>query len=177
MSNYRRVRIPGGTYFFTVNLLDRQSQLLVKYIDLFRSAVRETRARYPFHIDAWVVLPDHTHCVWTLPSGNENYSQCWRAIKYHFSRHLPETVAVSSRRERRVWQKRFWEHAIRDDADHEAHIDYCHINPVKHGWAARARDWPYSTFHRDVRAGFYPLDWATDIADVAGEKTGEARSG
>jgi putative transposase len=177
MSDYRRARIPGGTYFFTVNLLDRQSQLLVKHIDLFRRAVRETLARHPFHIDAWVVLPDHTHCVWTLPPGDENYSQRWRSIKHHLSRHLHEIEAVSSVRERGIWQKRFWEHTIRDDTDHEAHINYCYINPVKHGWVVHARDWPYSTFHRDVRAGLYPLDWAIDIMDTAGEKTGEARNG
>jgi putative transposase len=181
MSDYRRVRVPGGTYFFTTNLLDRQSQLLVKHIDLFRQAVRETRVRHPFHIDAWVVLPDHTHCVWTLPPGDENHSQRWRSIKHHFSRHLPETGSISSvyarRRERDIWQKRFWEHAIRDDADYEAHIDYCYINPVKHGWAEQAKDWPYSTFHRDIRAWLYPLDWATGVMDLAEEETGEARNG
>ncbi len=175
MSNYRRNRVPGGTYFFTVNLLDRSSRLLTENIDAFRAAVRQVRARNPFHIDAWTVLPDHTHCVWTLPPGDTDYSARWKAIKIAFAKTLPKTERLSAVRlrkgERGIWQRRFWEHTIRDERDYAAHIDYVHINAFKHGLVRRVADWPYSTFHRYVEAGIYPSDWAgkMDIL-VVGER-------
>ena len=166
MPDYRRNRVPGGSYFFTVKLLDRASRLLVEHIDLLRDSVRRVRRERPFHIDAWVVLPDHMHCVWTLLAGDANYSDRWKAIKTRFSRSLPkiEQVSVVGRRrgERGIWQRRFWEHTIRDEADYAAHIDYVHVNPLKHGLVTRLQDWPYSSFHRYVAAGVYPEDWATD---------------
>jgi putative transposase len=167
MPDYRRLRIPGGTYFFTVNLLERYpNDLLVRHVDELRNAVRRVRRRHPFHIDAWVVLPDHLHTVWTLPPGDDDYANRWRAIKQHFSRALADTERRSDvrwrRHERGIWQRRFWEHAVRDDADFAAHIDYVHINPLKHGYVERVRDWPFSTFHRYVRSGIYPSDWACD---------------
>jgi putative transposase len=117
-----------------------------------------------FHIDAWVILPDHLHCVWTLPPGDDDFTNRWRMIKQGFSKALPMTERRSSvriaRGERGLWQRRFWEHAIRDDGDYAAHVDYCHINPLKHGYVKRVADWPYSTFHRYVERGVYPLDWA-----------------
>ncbi|MBS1154897.1 MAG: transposase [Proteobacteria bacterium] len=179
MSDYRRNRVPGGTYFFTVNLLDRQSRLLVERIDLLRDAVRHVKHRRPFHIDAWVVLPDHLHAVWTLPEDDADYSGRWREIKKAFAKALPETEWRSPVRlkngERGIWQRRFWEHTIRDEADYAAHLDYAHINPVKHGWVERVADWPHSSFHRAVVQGIYPADWAAAPEDLAaGERVESA---
>jgi putative transposase len=163
MPNYRRNRVPGGTYFFTVNLRDRRGDLLVAEIAALRAAVRQTRRRRPFYIDGWVVLPDHTHCLWTLPPGDTDYSGRWRAIKGAFARSLPMTEARSSvqrrRGERGVWQRRFWEHTIRDDDDYAAHMDYIHFNPVRHGLVAEVSAWPFSSFHRCVARGIYPACW------------------
>ncbi|MDO9424562.1 MAG: transposase [Methylobacter sp.] len=177
MPNYRRYRVPGGTYFFTVNLLERYSNdLLVRHIDTLRTVVQETRKRWPFHIDAWVVLPEHLHCVWTLPAGDDDNANRWRVIKQGFSKALPITERRSAvrvaRGERGIWQRRFWEHVIRDDEDYAAYIDYCHINPMKHGLVKQVADWPYSTFHRYVEEGLYPLDWAASpsIRFVDGER-------
>jgi putative transposase len=175
MPDYRRNRVPGGTYFFTVNLRDRRSDLLVAQIETLRAAVRWTRARRPFHIDAWVVLPEHMHCLWTLPPGDSDYSGRWRAIKQRFSRSLPATETLSSvqqrRDERGIWQRRFWEHTIRDENDYAAHMDYVHFNPVKHGLVANASAWPYSSFHRCVAAGVYRACWSSGGGPVhAGER-------
>ena len=179
MPDYRRIRIPGGTYFFTVNLLQRYpNDLLVRHIAELRDAVRRVRRRRPFHVDAWVVLPDHLHAVWTLPPGDDDYAKRWRTIKQHFSRALQQVEHRSEVRRRRdergIWQRRFWEHAIRDDADYAAHVDYVHINPLKHGYVERVRDWPHSTFRRHVESGVYPIDWADDpgIGDIRGERRG-----
>ena len=164
MPDYRRYRVPGGIYFFTVNLLERRLDTLVRHIDALREAVRVTRRERPFHIDAWVVLPDHLHCIWTLPPGDDDFSNRWKAIKIRFVRTLPRSERRSMVRvakgERGVWQRRFWEHFIRSDADYEAHMDYCHVNPLKHGHVQRVVDWPYSTFHQYVERGIYRLDWA-----------------
>ena len=177
MPDYRRNRAPGGTYFFTVNLLERRSRLLVDHVDSFRDAVRKVRAQRPFHIDAWVVLPEHTHSVWTLPPGDDNYSARWKAIKIAFAKTLPKTERLSAVRankgERGIWQRRFWEHTIRDDRDYVAHVDYVHINPLKHGLVQRVGDWPYSSFHRFVAEGIYPHDWAGDGMALDGGEWGE----
>jgi putative transposase len=176
MPDYRRNRVPGGTYFFTVNLRDRTSELLIAEIDALRAAVRWTRLRSPFHIDAWVVLPEHMHCLWTLPPGDSDYSARWRTIKGRFARTLPTTEARSSvqrrRDERGVWQRRFWEHTIRGDGDYAAHMDYVHFNPVKHGLVADASAWPHSSFRRCVAAGVYPVGWGGGGGDgvMAGER-------
>jgi putative transposase len=172
MSNARRNRVPGGTYFFTVNLHDRTLHLLTDHIEELRDAVRKTRAVLPFHIDAWVVLPDHMHCVWTLPPGDADFSRRWKSIKILFSRSLPKTELIPTQRKRRgergIWQRRYWEHTIVDDRDYEAHINYVHLNPVKHRLVGRAIEWPYSTFHRFVAAGIYPVDWMGDADDFEG---------
>ncbi len=164
MPDYRRNRVPGGTYFFTVNLLERRCSMLTDNIELLRSAVRTTRHNRPFHIDAWVVLPDHMHCIWTLPEGDTDYASRWKAIKIAFSKALPRTETLSATRlakgERGIWQRRYWEHTIRGERDYAAHMDYVHINPVKHGHVVRVGDWPYSSFHRLVEAGVYAADWA-----------------
>jgi len=164
MSNYRRFRVPGGTYFFTLNLLERRRDWLVRYIDTLRDAVRRTKQERFFPIDAWVVLADHLHCVWTLPPGDDDFSNRWKAIKIRFVQSLPRTERRSkvrvARGARGIWQHRFWEHAIRDGQDYAAHVDYCHFNPVKHGLVSRVADWPHSTFHRYVEGGVYPSTWA-----------------
>ena len=167
MPNYRRNRVPGGTYFFTVNLLERKLSLLTDHIDALRTAVRQVRAKkLPFHIDAWVVLPNHLHCMWTLPPDDTDYSSRWKAIKIAFAKLLPATENLSRVRrakgERGIWQRRFWEHTIRNDRDYSAHMDYVHYNPVKYGLVARVSEWTYSSFHCCVEAGFYPTDWGAD---------------
>jgi putative transposase len=168
MPNYRRVYHPGGTYFFTVNLLERSgNDLLVRHIDCLRQSVRKVRMKHPFEIHGWVVLPDHLHCVMSLPEGDSDYRRRWHLIKAGFSRALPITERRSAirirRGERGIWQRRFWEHLIRDEVDYRAHMDYVHINPVKHGLVECVSDWPYSTFHRLVERGFYPADWVGRI--------------
>ena len=177
MPDYRRNRLPGASYLFTVNLLDRRSDLLVERIGALRDAVREVRRRSPFHIDAWVVLPDHMHCLWTLPRGDLNFPSRWRDIKTAFSKSLPATEqrsAVMVRRgERGIWQRRYWEHTIRDDRDYAAHMDYIHFNPVKHGLTEKPGDWPYSSFRRCLIRGLYPVEWLGGGPEPAG--TGERR--
>jgi len=176
MPDYRRHRVPGGSYFFTVNLRDRHSHLLVNEIDSLRSAVRAARARHPFHIDAWVVLPDHMHCMWTLPPGDMDFPLRWQAIKAAFSRCVPPAedrrASLIRKRETGIWQRRYWEHAIRDERDFAAHIDYIHFNPVKHGLSAHAADWPFSSFRRCVALGMYPSDWVSSGCELylAGER-------
>ncbi len=177
MPAYRRSRAPGGTFFFTVNLLDRHSDILVQQIDALRDAVRRVRSRAPFRIDAWVVLPDHMHCLWTLPEGDADFPSRWRAIKTAFSKSLPtgeaRSAVMTRRGERGIWQRRYWEHTIRDDRDYAAHVDYVHFNPVKHGLVDHPAQWPHSSFRRYVAAGLYPTEWA----GVGGEPpaTGERR--
>jgi len=164
VTNYRRNHVAGGSYFFTVNLADRQPQLLTDSIELLRAVFRNVRQRHPFTIDSIVVLPDHLHAIWTLPEGDGDFSLRWALIKAGFSRGLPanKPVAASHRRkrEREIWQRRFWEHTLRDEDDLARHVDYVHFNPVKHGHVARVTDWPFSSFHRMVRLGVYPADWA-----------------
>jgi putative transposase len=177
MPNYRRNRVPGATYFFTVNLLDRYSDLLVTHIGELRQAVRRVRRRSPFRVDAWVVLPDHMHCLWTLPDGDSDFSGRWRTIKIGFSKSLlmaeQRSPVMIRRGERGIWQRRYWEHTIRDDRDYAAHMDYIHFNPVKHVLAEGPGDWPFSTFRRCVEVGLYPTGWQpTDAATFeAGERS------
>ncbi len=170
MPDYRRYRIAGGCYFFTVNLLKRDESLLVDNIDLLRESVRACKNKKPFHIDGWVVLPEHMHCIWTLPEGDDDFSGRWRMIKTLFSKGLPKnekrTKVRQKRGERGIWQRRFWEHAIRDDRDYEKHMDYLHFNPVKHGWVKNVIDWPYSSFHRYHKKGVYSEDWLADNNEI-----------
>ncbi len=174
MPDYRRHRLPGGTYFFTANLLERRSDLLTRHIALLRAAVRAVRRARPFHIDAWVVLPDHLHCIWTLPRTMPMILLVGRPSKSvspkRTRRQEYRSCVRRANGERGIWQRRFWEHTIRDERDYAAHMDYVHINPIKHGLVARVIDWPYSTFHRDVDVGLYPKDWAGKVPDLqAGE--------
>jgi putative transposase len=176
MTGYRRNFIAGGSFFFTVNLAERRLQLLTEHVDELRSAFRKVRQRHPFTIDAMIVLPDHLHAVWTLPEGDADFATRWQLIKSAFSHSLPSGEWISESRaargERGIWQRRYWEHTIRDERDFARHVDYIHINPVKHGLVTRVRDWPFSSFHRMVKLGVYPEDWAGDVA-VNDDKFGE----
>lgn len=173
---YRRADVAGATYFFTVNLADRSSSLLVDHIDVLRDAVRTVKQRHPFEIVAWVVLPEHMHAIWALPEGDADFPGRWSLIKAGFSRAIARNEDVSasrrSKRERGIWQRRFWEHLVRDEDDLRRHVDYVHINPVKHGHARRAADWPHSSIHRYIRAGSLTADWACDADDggIGGER-------
>ncbi len=163
MSEYKRNYVKGGTYFFTVNLYSRNKSYLVDHIDLLRNAVANVKQKHPFKINAWVVLPDHLHAVWTLPPGDADFSTRWREIKKSFTKSLPIneplTLTQTKKGKRAIWQKRFWEHTITSQADYRHHIDYVHLNPLKHGLVSQVKDWPYSSFHRDVKNGLYPQDW------------------
>jgi len=165
MTVYRRANVPGATFFFTVNLAQRhRNQLLFENIDLLREIFREVKARHPFFIDAIVVLPEHLHTIWTLPEGDADFKTRWSLIKAGFSRHIPlgerRSESRVKRGERGIWQRRYWEHVIRDEQDFERHVDYIHWNPVKHGWVKRVADWRHSSFHAYVRRGIYRADWA-----------------
>ncbi|WP_107847372.1 REP-associated tyrosine transposase [Litoreibacter ponti] len=163
MTSYRRIKRPGRTYFFTVALAARGSNNLVAHVDALRRAYAVTRAERPFRCDAFVVLPDHLHAMWTMPQDDWDYSTRWRLLKTRFTRSVlatmgaehPPYLSASKRRkvERGIWQRRFWEHCIRDERDFETHLEYCWQNPVRHGLVARAAEWPYSSIHRDIRRG------------------------
>ena len=152
MTNYRRVKLPGATYFFTLCLEDRTRTDLTDQIDLLRFAYAKTVTELPVTCDAMVVLPDHLHAIWTLPQGDHDYSERWRRIKSRFSHGLavkiPKCRSKTAKRERGLWQRRFWEHTIRDKDDFTAHMAYCHNNPVRHGLVTDPKDWPYSSFNR-----------------------------
>ncbi len=177
---YRRNRVPGGTFFFTVTLADRRSQLLAERVELLRTAFRVTRQERPFETVAMVVLPDHLHAIWTLPAGDDDYPARWRTIKARFTRTVEGSgVALhrNTKGECNLWQRRYWEHAIRDEIDLQRHVDYIHFNPVKHGYVAAVRDWPHSSFHRYVRVGMLPLGWAGDGVDRKEGGYGEQNPG
>lgn len=160
---YRRATIAGGTYFFTVNLAERSQRLLTDHVDVLRSVVAEVKNRHPFVIDAFVVLPDHVHAIWTLPPGDADFAVRWMLIKTGFSRRIIPGERRSSSRikkcERGIWQRRYWEHLIRDEQDYQHHVEYIHYNPVKHGYVNRAADWPYSTIHRYIAVEMVTADW------------------
>ena len=172
MTDYRRYFVPGGTYFFTVTLAARSLPLLTENITALRHAFRNVRTEMPFVVDAIVVLPDHLHTIWVLPPGDPDFSTRWKKIKAAFSRQLPRIERRSESRtqkgERGIWQRRFWEHALRDEADWRRHMDYIHFNPVKHGHTRRTADWPYSSFHRYVKLGVYPHEWGDVHEENAG---------
>lgn len=158
-------------FFVTATLFDRRSRVLVDHIGALRNAIRLTRRRYPFDIDAIVVLPDHLHMVMSLPDGDFNFSIRWSFIKRRFTRAVVSAGVPLLRHangEAALWQRRFWEHTIRDDRDFERHVDYIHYNPVKHGLVQRVSDWPHSSFHRYVRLGVLPQDWGGDARQDLG---------
>jgi len=167
---YRRARLKGGAYFFTIVTHRRRTIFRVpRNVSLLRDAVRIVMKRHPFRIDAFVLLPDHLHCLWRSPDGDSDFSTRWRLIKSHFSRACPDRykrTPFSSRAkkgEQAIWQRRFWEHHIRDEDDFVKHVEYIHYNPVKHGLVKAPKDWPYSSFHRYVRNGLYEGTWGKDL--------------
>ena len=167
---YRRDRTEGGTYFFTVVTYDRERILCMPdNVSLLKDALKHVMQQYPFKIDAFVLLPEHLHCIWTLPDGDRDFSKRWRLIKSYFSkrchRQYRKTPSLSrqKKKEQAVWQRRFWEHQIGSEADFARHVEYIHFNPVKHGLVEAPKDWAHSSFHRYVRDGSYELDWASTI--------------
>ena len=174
MVMYRRNRVAGGTYFFTVALADRRSDLLTAHVDLLRQAFREARRRRPFTVEAIVVLPEHLHTIWTLPAGDGDFAVRWSHLKSHFSRAVAKRVELepSVRGEFSAWQRRYWEHTIRNEEDFASHCDYIHYNPVKHGYVASPGDWTWSSFGRFVERGAYGIDWGTSEPGTP-LKTGE----
>ena len=150
MSNYRRSKSGGGTYFFTVVTYQRRPIFKsTEYIKHLKDSILDVRCKHPFKIDAWVLLPDHMHCIWSLPERDADYSRRWGLIKTGFSKRTRNLLSVEKRstsrinhREASIWQRRFWEHEIRNEQDLNNHIDYIHYNPVKHGYVNRVRDWP-----------------------------------
>lgn len=152
MSRYRRYQTLGGSFFFTVNLANRQSRLLVEQIALLRSAYGQVQQTHPFETIAICVLPNHLHAIWRLPQNDSDYSWRWSLIKKHCSSALPASPKRSTskitKREKGIWQRRFWEHQIRDESDLTHHIQYVHFNPVKHGLVQDPKDWPFSSYHR-----------------------------
>jgi putative transposase len=170
---YRRLFIPGGTYFFTqVTYCRRPILSTPEAVELLRSAFRYTIERYPFTIIASVILPDHLHIIWNLPPESSDYSTRWRLVKSQFSRHWHQAASQSTSRQRHgevdIWQRRFWEHLIRDETDLSNHVDYIHYNPVKHGLVSSPAEWKYSSFLKFVQDKLYPLDWGGDGNILAG---------
>jgi putative transposase len=168
MPNYRRNYTKGGTYFFTVVTGTRAKILYGDMVDVLRGCFKECMQRYPYHMDAIVVLPDHLHCLWRLPEGDDNFSVRWKHIKAGFTKNYLRRVngivtGVSEHMKKKgasgIWQQRFWEHTIRDDNDFKLHCDYIHYNPVKHGYVDSPGDWPFSSFPRYVAQGLYDVDW------------------
>lgn len=184
MPNYRRTYVSGGSYFFTVVTHQRADILLSELArDTLRNAIETCRVNAPFQVDAFVLLPNHLHTIWTLPEGDSNYSFRWSFIKKEFTKHyvaqggkaLKQSKSREEKFERGIWQRRFWEHTLSDEKDFERHVDYIHYNPVKHGLVACPKDYAYSTFHSYVRRGIYPLEWGcqemsfADITTTVGE--------
>lgn len=168
MTDYRRDFTKGGMYFFTMVLQDRSKDYLVRYIDEFRLAYKQTQERYPFETVAICILPDHLHLIMKLPENDNNYSVRIAYLKTKFTQKLPlycrkPNDSQNKRREAGIWQRRFWEHLIRDDNDLVNHLDYIYYNPVKHGYVQSVKDWQFSSFHRDVKAEIYPMDWGSNV--------------
>ncbi len=168
MPEYRRSRVEGGTYFFTVVTFQRQPILTsTPAREILHQAWMEVNKRYPFETLAVCLLPDHLHCIWRLPEGDADYSTRWKEIKRRFSLGYLQQIGPGGNRnasrqrkhEAAIWQRRFWEHTIEDEEDLEVHLDYIHYNPIKHGLVERAADWPYSSFAWYVKAGIYDSDW------------------
>ena len=171
MRTYKRIKINGGCYFFTVVLAQRhKNNLLIQYVDNLREVFKHIQQNHPFVMDAVVILPDHLHCIWQLPEGDADFSTRWRLIKSYFSRSIKTGEHISDSRQRKnergIWQRRFWEHVIRDDNDYARHVEYIHYNPVKHGYVDKVKDWKYSSFHQWVARGIYSVDWATHDEQV-----------
>lgn len=164
MVNYRRARAPGACYFLTLVLQDRTADVLVRHAVRLREALRHVQRQKPYRLPAIVVLPDHLHMLMALPEDDADFSSRIRMLKSAFVTALRvrpgSSITLNDKGEANLWQRRFWEHLIRDEQDYAAHVDYIHINPLKHGLVTRVRDWPLSSFHRYVQRGTLPIDWA-----------------
>lgn len=172
---YRRAFTPGGSFFFTLVTQGRKPIFAnAEAVEVLRNAFRNVRKSRPFEIDAMVVLPDHLHCIWTLPPDDADFATRWRLIKTWFTKHCDPALhgkrnaSRQSRGEQAIWQHRYWEHLLRDESDFERHVNYIHYNPVKHGLASSPIDWPYSSFQRYVEAGIFPPDWGQKIINFEG---------
>jgi putative transposase len=172
MPQYVRAKIKGSIFFFTVVLAERSSNLLLVQIDRLRRVYRSVQQGRPFETIAICILPDHVHALWALPEDDADFSTRWNLIKSGFSRGLVSADSRSAskiaKREKGIWQRRYWEHAIRDEADLERHVDYIHFNPVKHGHVTRVADWPHSSFHRYVERGLLAADWGGEMKEIRG---------
>lgn len=159
---YKRLLIPNASYFFTVVTHNNRRAIFnnEQTINTLRQAFRKVRIKYPFQIDAIVILPDHIHCIWALPENDTDYATRWRLIKTWFTKHCDNEQAI--------WQHRYWEHVIRDEEDLKNHISYIHYNPVKHGLVKSVRDWRYSSFHQYVEKGWLDADWGSNVVDIEG---------
>lgn len=160
MLGNRRNFVPGTTYFFTVALADRRQRLLTDRVDALGNAFRACRESHRFETIAIVVLPEHLHCIWTLPEGDADYPSRWRLIKRAFTRRQLREGPSPARGSAKIWQPRYRDHTIADETDLARHVDYIHYNPVKHGHARNVDQWPHSSFHRYVRRGQRAADWA-----------------
>ena len=172
MRTYKRLKVKGGCYFFTVVLEQRRNNpILIDHIDALREAFRQVQQKHPFKMEAVVILPDHLHCLWRLPEDCDDYSMRWRLIKSKFSQAIKKGEVISKSRQRKaergIWQRRFWEHLIRDDRDYQHHFDYIHYNPMKHGYVEEVKDWQYSSFHHYVEKAVYSEHWAASNATCA----------
>ncbi|MDD1622479.1 MAG: transposase [Methylococcaceae bacterium] len=163
MSDYRRLYLPGSTYFFTLVTYGRRPIFAdERLVELLRQAFQTVKSKRPFDLQSAVILPDHLHCLWRLPDGDSDFSTRWQMIKTAFSRRVPAKVRRNGAKT--IWQSRFFEHCIRDEDDFHKHLDYIHYNPVKHGLSASPAAWPYSSFWRFVAAGWYAADWGENLA-------------
>jgi len=171
MPNFQRANQPGGTFFFTVVTYQRKPFITQPICrETLRQVIHQVRQENPFTLDAWVLLPDHMHCIWTLPERDADFSKRWGLIKARFTKNIRRS---SLQLPKTIWQNRFWEHQVRDDLDFEKHVDYIHYNPVKHGLVSSVRDWPFSTFHRFVRSGIYEINWGAEVNFRHEENFGE----
>ena len=172
---YRRAFVPGGSFFFTLVMQGRRPVFAsAETVDVLREAFRSVRSTRPFELEAMVVLPDHLHCIWSLPKDDADFATRWRLLKTWFTKHCDPALrlvpdrARAARNEQALWQHRYWEHMLRDEIDFARHVEYIHFNPVKHGLVASAMDWPYSSFRQYVEAGVYPPDCGQGMIDIDG---------
>lgn len=168
MSEYRRLYREGGWYFFTVLTYHREKILTQPaHIMRLRHAFHLVKDKYPFYIDGIIILPDHIHCIWRLPTEDDDFSLRWKLIKRYFS--IGINTPLTGRAEKKVWQRRFWEHLLRNEKDWQAHMDYIHYNPVKHGYVKSPKDWHHGSFHSAVKRGLYDEDWgASEPCSIKG---------
>ena len=173
--NYRRAFIPGGSYFFTLVTENRRSIFASREnVDVLRNAFRNVKNKRPFSLDAIVIMPDHLHCVWTLPPDDADFATRWRLIKTWFTKHCNVPLCATpdaarmAKNEQAIWQHRYWEHLLRDDEDYTRHVEYIHYNPVKHGYVASPMEWEYSSFRAYVKECLYLEDWGSSAMEFDG---------